>query len=86
MAQQIVKRGLAAKVEIQVAYAIGIAQPVSISVDTCGTGNHLLAEQFAAQFDYRPAAIIERLDLRKPIYRSTTNYGHFGKPHLTWEQ
>ncbi len=86
VAQQIVKRGLATKVEIQVAYAIGVAQPVSIRVDTCGTGNQFLAEQFAAQFDYRPAAIIERLDLLRPIYRSTTNYGHFGKPHLTWEQ
>lgn len=86
VAQQIVKRGLAAKVEIQVAYAIGVAQPVSIRVDTCGTGDHLLAEQFASQFDYRPAAIIERLDLLKPIYRSTTNYGHFGKPYLAWEQ
>lgn len=86
VAQQIVRRGLATKVEIQVAYAIGVAQPVSIRVDTCGTGNQLLAEQFAAQFDYRPAAIIERLDLLKPIYRSTTNYGHFGKPHFPWEQ
>ncbi|MBA3543490.1 MAG: methionine adenosyltransferase [Chthoniobacterales bacterium] len=86
VAQQIVTRGLATKAEIQVAYAIGVAQPVSTSVDTCGTGNQFLAEQFAAQFDYRPAAIIERLDLLKPIYRSTTNYGHFGKPHLAWEQ
>jgi S-adenosylmethionine synthetase len=86
VAQQIVKRSLAAKVEIQIAYAIGIAQPVSINVDTLGTGNHLLAEKFAAQFDYRPAAIIERLDLLKPIYRSTTNYGHFGKSYLSWEQ
>jgi S-adenosylmethionine synthetase len=73
-------------VEIQIAYAIGVAEPVSLNVDTCDTGNAGLAEQFAARFDYRPAAIIERLDLLKPIYRGTTNYGHFGKPHLTWEQ
>jgi S-adenosylmethionine synthetase len=86
VARQIVKRGLAAKVEIQIAYAIGVAKPVSLNLDTCGTGNARLAEQFAARFDYRPAAIIERLDLLKPIYRSTTNYGHFGKPHLAWEQ
>ena len=86
VAQQIVKRGLATRVEIQVAYAIGVARPVSVRVDTWGTGNQILAEQFAAQFDYRPAAIIERLDLLAPIYRSTTNYGHFGKPYLTWEQ
>ncbi len=86
VAQQIVRRGLAARVEIQVAYAIGVAQPVSFRVDDWGSGNQLLAQQFAAQFDYRPAAIIERLDLLKPIYRSTTNYGHFGKPYLSWEQ
>ena len=86
VAQQIVRRGLAAKAEIQVAYAIGVAQPVSINVNTLGTGDAALAEKFAAQFDYRPAAIIERLNLLKPIYRSTTNYGHFGKPYLTWEQ
>lgn len=86
VAQQIVKRGLAVTVEIQVAYAIGVAQPVSIRVDTWGTGNQFLAEKFATQFDYRPAAIIERLDLLKPIYRRTTNYGHFGKPYLSWEQ
>jgi len=59
---------------------------VSINVNTLGTGDAALAEKFAAQFDYRPAAIIERLNLLKPIYRSTTNYGHFGKPYLAWEQ
>ena len=72
--------------ELQVAYAIGVAQPVSISVDTRGTGDEGLAERFARQFDFQPAAIIERLDLRKPIYRTTTNYGYFGKPDLAWEK
>ena len=86
VARQLVKRGIAAKAEIQIAYAIGVAQPVSLSVDTWGTGDERAAEKFAAQFDYRPAAIIERLDLLKPVYRDTTNYGHFGKPYLTWEQ
>jgi len=86
VARQIVLHGLAHCAEIQVAYAIGVAQPVSISVDTRGTGDDGLAEQFARQFDFRPAAIIERLDLFKPIYRTTTNYGHFGKPNLPWEQ
>lgn len=86
IARQIVQNGLAYCAEIQVAYAIGVAQPISISVDTRGTGDERLAERFARQFDYRPAAIIERLDLQKPIYRTTTNYGHFGKPYLAWEK
>jgi len=85
VARQIVLRGLAECVEIQIAYAIGVAQPVSIYVDTRGTGNGKLAEQYAKQFDYRPVAIIERLGLRQPIFRSTTNYGHFGKSNLNWE-
>ncbi len=86
VARQIVRRGIARTAELQVAYAIGVAQPVSIKVDTWGTGDDRLAAQFAGQFDFRPAAIIERLDLLRPIYRGTTNYGHFGKPHLSWEQ
>lgn len=86
VAQQIVRNRLAEKVEIQIAYAIGVARPVSIKVDTWNTGDDRLAEQFATDFDYRPAAIIERLDLLRPIYRSTTNYGHFGKPDLSWEK
>jgi len=85
VARKIVEHGLAYCAEIQIAYAIGVAQPVSVSVDTRGTGDERLAERFARQFDYRPAAIIEQLDLRKPIYRTTTNYGHFGKPNLAWE-
>lgn len=85
VARQIVLRGLAECAEIQIAYAIGVAQPVSLHVNTRGTGDGKLAEQYARRFDFRPAAIIEQLDLLKPIYRTTTNYGHFGKPALKWE-
>jgi S-adenosylmethionine synthetase len=86
VAQNIVRAGLAHKAEVQVAYAIGVAEPVSVMVDTFGTGDKQQAEEFAAQFDFRPQAIIQRLGLRKPIYRKTTNYGHFGKRNLAWEQ
>ncbi len=86
VARQLVKQRLARRAEIQVAYAIGVAQPVSIKVDTFGTGDERAAESFVRRFDFRPAAIIERLDLLRPIYRQTTNYGHFGKPTLPWEQ
>jgi S-adenosylmethionine synthetase len=85
VARQIVLRGLAQSAEIQVSYAIGVAKPVSIAVDTRGTGDDALAAQYAAQFDFRPGAIIEQLDLLRPIYSGTTNYGHFGKPGLPWE-
>ncbi|MGH7501922.1 MAG: methionine adenosyltransferase [Longimicrobiales bacterium] len=85
VARQVVAEGLADKAEIQVAYAIGVAQPVSVKVDTFGTGDDDRAAKFVSSFDFRPAAIIERLDLLRPIYRSTTNYGHFGKPGLPWE-
>jgi S-adenosylmethionine synthetase len=86
VARQIVKKGLAERAEIQVAYAIGLAQPISVKVDTLGTGENSAAVEFVREFDFRPAAIIERLDLLHPIYRLTTNYGHFGKGNLTWEQ
>ncbi len=86
VARQIVKAGLARRAEIQVAYAIGVARPVSVKVDTFGTGDPAAAAEFVRGFDFRPAAIIERLDLLRPIYRRTTNYGHFGKPDLPWEQ
>jgi S-adenosylmethionine synthetase len=85
VARQLVKRGLAERAEIQVAYAIGRALPVSVKVDTFGTGDEAAARDLVAQFDSRPAAVIERLDLLQPIYRRTTNYGHFGKPGLPWE-
>jgi S-adenosylmethionine synthetase len=85
VARQVVKQGLAKRAEVQVAYAIGVAQPVSVKVDTFGTGDERTAAAFVRSFDFRPAAIIERLDLLRPIYRLTTNYGHFGKPELPWE-
>jgi len=86
VAKQVVASGLAKKVEIQVGYAIGMAQPVSVKVDTFGTGDERAAADFVTNaFDFRPRAIIERLELLRPIYRSTTNYGHFGRPGLPWE-
>ena len=87
VARQIVKAGLAHKAEVQVAYAIGLAKPVSVKVDTFGTGDHVKAEMFVRDsFDFRPGMIIKTLDLLRPIYRSTTNYGHFGKPGMSWER
>lgn len=85
VAREIVRRGIARRAEVQVAYAIGVARPVSVRVDTFGTGDALEAADFASTFDFRPSAIIERFDLLRPIYRATTNYGHFGKPGLPWE-
>ena len=86
VARQIVEQGLAATAEVQIAYAIGVARPVSFLVDTRGTGDPVLAAEFASQFDGRPGAIIERFDLLRPIYAATTHYGHFGKPGLPWEK
>ena len=85
VARQIVREGLARRAEIQVAYAIGMAEPLSLRVDTFGTGDDARAEKFARRFDFRPTTIIEKLQLRRPVYRTTTNYGHFGKAELTWE-
>ena len=86
VARQVVNAGLARRCELQVAYAIGRDRPVSVRVDTFGTGSAEAAERFVRDaFDFRPDAVIERLDLRQPIYRSTTNYGHFGRPGLPWE-
>jgi S-adenosylmethionine synthetase len=85
VARQVVKNGLARRAELQVAYAIGQAPPVSYMVETFGTGDPRAAEAFVKTFDFRPGAIIERLRLREPIYRRTTNYGHFGRPGLPWE-
>lgn len=84
-ARQVIKEGLARRCEVQVAYAIGVAQPVSISVDTQGTGDDALAASFLRGFDFRPAAILDALNLRKPNFSRTTNYGHFGKAGLPWE-
>lgn len=86
VARQVVASGFAKKAEIQVGYAIGMAKPVSVKVDTFGTGDeHAAAEFVMNAFDFRPRAIIDRLNLLQPIYRSTTNYGHFGRPGLPWE-
>jgi len=90
VAKNVVAAGLAAKLEIQFAYAIGYPDPVSVSVDTFGTGTVSDEKIIAAinkVFSFQPADIIEQLDLRRPIYSKTTNYGHFGKndPDLTWE-
>ncbi|MGK0551138.1 methionine adenosyltransferase [Enterococcus faecalis] len=91
IAKNIVAAGLAKKVEVQLAYAIGVAQPVSISINTFGTGTvseNQLIEAVRANFDLRPAGIIEMLDLRRPIYKQTAAYGHFGRTdiELPWEQ
>ncbi len=89
-AKNVVAAGLADKCEIQLAYAIGIARPVSIMVDTFGTGkldDEKIAEIVSKEFDFRPAAIIRDLNLRRPIYRQTAAYGHFGRTDvdLPWE-
>jgi len=86
VARQIVSRGLARRAEVQVSYAIGQAKPVSVKVDTFRTGDCAAAEEMVRHLDFRPAAIIERLRMLRPLYRQTTNYGHFGKPGLPWEE
>jgi len=86
IARQIVKQNLARKAEIQISYAIGEARPLSVKVDTFGTGDATAAAEYVKNQDFRPAAIIERFNLLRPIYRQTTNYGHFGKSDLPWEQ
>ncbi|HTP65913.1 MAG TPA: methionine adenosyltransferase [Geobacteraceae bacterium] len=91
VAKNIVAAGLARRLEVQIAYAIGVARPVSIFVESFGTSelsNRELAELIDAYFDLRPAAIIDELDLRRPIYRQTAAYGHFGRTDLDlpWER
>ena len=91
IAKNIVAAGLAKKVEVQLAYAIGVAQPVSISINTFGTSDlpeSKLIKAVRKNFDLRPAGIIEMLDLRRPIYKQTAAYGHFGRTDidLPWEQ
>lgn len=90
-AKNIVAQGYAKRCEIQLAYAIGVAKPVSVRVDTFGTGTMPDAElekMLLASFDFRPAAIIEKLDLRRPIYKKTAAYGHFGRDDadFPWEK
>lgn len=91
VAKNIVAAGLADKCEIELSYAIGVARPLSIFVDTFGTGklsNEKLVEIVRDNFDLRPGAIIKNLDLRRPIYKQTAAYGHFGRTdiELPWEQ
>jgi len=91
VAKNIVAAGLARRCQVQIAYAIGVAQPVSLNVWTFGTGKIPETEierRVGSVFDLRPAAIIERLKLRAPIYEATASYGHFGRslPGFTWEQ
>jgi S-adenosylmethionine synthetase len=91
VAKNIVAAGLADKCEVQVAYAIGVAQPVSVMINTFGTGkipSNDIARIAQEEFDMRPRAIIETLDLLRPIYRKTAAYGHFGRelPEFTWER
>ncbi|MGI6553269.1 MAG: methionine adenosyltransferase [Bacillota bacterium] len=91
VAKNIVAAGLASRCEVQIAYAIGMAKPVSIAVETFGTGqvsDASLADLIEKHFDLRPAAIIKALDLRRPIYKQVAAYGHFGRPELDlpWER
>jgi S-adenosylmethionine synthetase len=91
VAKNFVAAGLAERFEIQISYAIGVARPVSIMIETHGTGvvsDDKLTQLVREHFDLRPAAIIDTLDLRRPIYRQTAAYGHFGRPDLDlpWER
>jgi S-adenosylmethionine synthetase len=91
VAKNIVAAGLADRCEIQVAYAIGVARPLSINVETFGTGkipDDEISRLVTELFDLRPGAIIRDLDLRKPIFRQTAAYGHFGRDDLdlSWER
>lgn len=91
VAKHVVASGAATRCELQVAYAIGMAQPISIYVETFGTNNiaeEKIEEAVRAVFDLRPAAIVRDLDLKRPIYKKTAAYGHFGRndPNFTWEQ
>lgn len=91
VAKNIVAAGLADKCEIQLSYAIGVSEPTSISVTTFGTGklsDEKICEIVKKEFDLRPASIIKTLDLKKPMYKQTAAYGHFGRDDLdlTWER
>ncbi len=91
VAKNIVAAGLAERCEIQVSYAIGVAEPTSITVETFGTGKideEKIADLVREHFDLRPYGIVQMLDLMRPIYRKTAAYGHFGReePEFTWER
>jgi len=88
VAKNIVAAGLAKRCEVQVAYAIGVAQPMGVYVQTFGTGklpDETLAAYVMKNFDMRPRALIEELDLLRPVYQPTSSYGHFGRSEFTWE-
>ncbi|MDA1256758.1 MAG: methionine adenosyltransferase domain-containing protein, partial [Chloroflexi bacterium] len=91
VAKNCVAAGFADRLEVQVSYAIGVARPISVSVETYGTGkvdNARIVELIGEHFDLRPQAIIDELDLRRPIYQQTAAYGHFGRNDLDlpWER
>ena len=89
VAKNVVAAGLATRCEVQVSYAIGVAKPLSIRVDAFGTSelsDEQLTQAVEKVFDLRPAAIIQHLDLRKPVYERTAYHGHFGRPEFTWER
>lgn len=89
IAKNLVAAGLADRAEVQLAYAIGVAEPVSVRVDTFGTGKlpEVKIEELVRQvFPLKPAAIIEKLDLKKPVYKATAAYGHFGRAEFSWEK
>ncbi len=88
IAKNIVAAGIAEKCLVQLAYAIGVADPVSVYVDTyntCKIDDGLLSDLVRAHFKLTPRGIIESLDLQRPIYKNTAAYGHFGRPGFTWE-
>src|SRR5438093_841508 len=89
VAKNVVKAGLADRFEVQLAYVIGGAQPISLNVETFGTGkvsDETIRKLIEEHFDFRPGAIIDRFGLRRPIYRQTASYGHFGRPEFPWEK
>jgi S-adenosylmethionine synthetase len=89
VAKNLVASGLCDRCEVQVAYAIGVAEPVSVMVDTFGTGkvsNDRLTALVRKHFDLTPRGIIDKLKLRRPIYQKTAAYGHFGRSEFAWEQ
>ena len=89
VAKSLVKAGLCRRVLVQVSYAIGVAEPLSVFLNSYGTGNVSDTELLTIvkkNFDLRPGRIVKDLDLRKPIYQKTASYGHFGRSEFTWEQ
>jgi S-adenosylmethionine synthetase len=89
IAKNVVQAGLAERFELQIAYVIGVARPISLNVETFGTGkvaDETIRKLVEEHFDFRPAAIIDRFGLRRPIYRPTATYGHFGRPEFPWER